>query len=174
GAVAGLGAGLVGAFWVGIGSIVTRSSGAKRLPPSCHINTTAAFQTAIGNVTSRPTGLHRFYSLSYMWYAGFSCLIVILVGLTVSFLTGPMKEGEATPGTVYPLLGKLLFFLPEHRKKNVCCVTPLRPAIPSPQGPRSHKESNGTTSGQHTPSQQQTERLLPDADSRVIEYETAV
>ncbi|XP_007561874.1 sodium-dependent multivitamin transporter isoform X1 [Poecilia formosa] len=174
GAVAGLGAGLVGAFWVGIGSIVTRSSGAKRLPPSCHINTTAAFQTAIGNVTSRPTGLHRFYSLSYMWYAGFSCLIVILVGLTVSFLTGPMKEGEATPGTVYPLLGKLLFFLPKHRKKNVCCVTPLRPAIPSPQGPHSHKESNGTASGQHTPSQQQTERLLPDADSRVIEYETAV
>ncbi|XP_005799330.1 sodium-dependent multivitamin transporter-like [Xiphophorus maculatus] len=172
GAVAGLGAGLVGAFWVGIGSIVTRSSGAKRLPPRCHVNTTAVFQTAIGNATSRPTGLHRFYSLSYMWYAGFSCLIVILVGLTVSFLTGPMKEGEATPGTVYPLLGKLLFFLPEHMKKKVCCVTPLRPAIPSPQGPGSDKESNGAARGQHTPSQQQI--LLPDADSRVIEHETAV
>ncbi|PWA29754.1 hypothetical protein CCH79_00007938, partial [Gambusia affinis] len=226
GAVAGLGAGLVGAFWVGIGSIVTRSSGAKRLPPSCHVNTTAVFQTTIGNATSRPTGLHRFYSLSYMWYAGFSCLIVVLVGLTVSFLTGPMKEGEATPGTVYPLLGKLLFFLPEHMKKKVCCVSPLRPAvsrfrrftilgattsdqkqthrftrdssyqqdffnrqlfcaprscvvkrevlsqIPSPQGPRSDKESN--RAAREEPSQlQQTEVLLPDANSRVIEHETA-
>ncbi|XP_054894398.1 solute carrier family 5 member 6 isoform X2 [Poeciliopsis prolifica] len=173
GALAGLGAGLVGAFWVGIGSIITRSSGAKRLPPSCHVNTTTAFQTAISNATSWPTGLHRFYSLSYMWYAGFSCLIVILVGLTVSFLTGPMKEGEATPGTVYPLLGKLLFFLPEHIKKKVCCVTPLRPADPFPQEPHSDKESNGAARGQRTPSQQ-PECLLADADSHVIEYETAV
>lgn len=36
-----------------------------------------------------------------------------------------MKEEEATPGTLYPLLGKLLCFLPEHLKKKLCCVTPL-------------------------------------------------
>lgn len=37
---------------------------------------------------SRPSGLQRFYSLSYMWYSGFSCSTVILIGLVVSFLTG--------------------------------------------------------------------------------------
>lgn len=36
-----------------------------------------------------------------------------------------MKEDDVTPGTIYPLLGKLLCFLPEHLKKKLCCVTPL-------------------------------------------------
>ncbi|KAM4724560.1 sodium-dependent multivitamin transporter-like isoform 2-T2 [Anableps anableps] len=174
GAVAGLSAGLVMAFWVGIGSIVNRSSGAKLLLPSCHGNTTTGFQTALSNVTSRPTGLHRFYSLSYMWYSGFNCLIVILIGLLISFLTGPMKEEEVTPGTIYPLLGKLLCFLPEHMKKKLCCVTPLRPAIPAPEELHSHKESNGAAYEQHTPSHQQTARFLSEANLNVIEYETAV
>ncbi|MEQ2169499.1 hypothetical protein GOODEAATRI_025763, partial [Goodea atripinnis] len=80
GAIAGLVAGLAVAFWVGIGSIITRISGTKLLPPSCHINTTAVIQTALSNVTSRPTGLQRFYSLSYMWYSAFNCSTVILIG----------------------------------------------------------------------------------------------
>ncbi|CAL8297567.1 unnamed protein product [Arctogadus glacialis] len=37
--------------------------------------------------TLRPTGLRRLYSLSYMWYSGLSCLVVVLVGLLVSFLS---------------------------------------------------------------------------------------
>lgn len=36
-----------------------------------------------------------------------------------------MKEEDVMPGTIYPLLGNLLFFLPERLKKNVCCTTPL-------------------------------------------------
>lgn len=36
-----------------------------------------------------------------------------------------MKEEAVMPGTIYPLLGKLLCFLPEHLKKKLCCVTPL-------------------------------------------------
>uniref|UniRef100_A0A8P4KSJ3 Solute carrier family 5 member 6 n=1 Tax=Dicentrarchus labrax TaxID=13489 RepID=A0A8P4KSJ3_DICLA len=129
GALAGLGAGLAMSFWVGIGSIVTRSSGPRPPPPDCRAillsnNTTTAIQTALRNVTlSRPSGLKRFYSLSYMWYSGFSCFTVILIGLIISFLTGPMKEEDVNPGTIYPLLGKLLCFLPEHLKKKFCCRT---------------------------------------------------
>uniref|UniRef100_A0A668AE46 Sodium-dependent multivitamin transporter n=1 Tax=Myripristis murdjan TaxID=586833 RepID=A0A668AE46_9TELE len=127
GALAGLGAGLAMAFWVGIGSILTRSSGAKPPPPSCTAtllsgNTTTIIQTALSNATlSRPTGLKRFYSLSYMWYSGLGCFTVVLTGLIISFLTGPMKEEEVTPGTIYPLLGNLLFFLPEHLKQKLYC-----------------------------------------------------
>uniref|UniRef100_A0A3Q3GCC8 Sodium-dependent multivitamin transporter n=1 Tax=Kryptolebias marmoratus TaxID=37003 RepID=A0A3Q3GCC8_KRYMA len=114
GAVTGLGAGLATAFWVGIGSIVTRTYNAKQLPPNC------------GSLHQRPSGLKRFYSLSYMWYSAFSCVTVILVGLIISFLTGPMKEEDVTPGTIYPLVEKLLCFLPEHVKTKLCCVSPLR------------------------------------------------
>lgn len=173
GAIAGLGAGLAVSFWVGVGSIVIRSSGAKPLPPSCRANTTTAFQTAFTNVT-RPTGLQRFYSLSYMWYSAFNCLTVILIGLIISSLTGPMKEEEATPGTIYPLLGKLLCFLPEHLKKKLCCVTPLRPAIPAQQRLHSHKESNGAVHAQHRTSLEQTEGFLSEADTRAVEYETSL
>uniref|UniRef100_A0A3Q2ED62 Solute carrier family 5 member 6 n=1 Tax=Cyprinodon variegatus TaxID=28743 RepID=A0A3Q2ED62_CYPVA len=118
GAVAGLGAGLGFAFWVGIGSIVTHSSGLCSLIRP--------------DLTSQ---LNRmFYSLSYMWYSAFNCLTVILIGLIISFLTGPMKEEEATPGTLYPLLGKLLCFLPEHLKKKLCCVTPLIQSVSKVNG----------------------------------------
>ena len=40
-----------------------------------------------------------------------------------------MKEEDVTPGTVYPLLGKLLCFLPENVKKKLCCVTPLGQSV---------------------------------------------
>uniref|UniRef100_A0AAX7UYU8 Solute carrier family 5 member 6 n=1 Tax=Astatotilapia calliptera TaxID=8154 RepID=A0AAX7UYU8_ASTCA len=73
GALVGLCAGLVVAFWLGIGSILNRST--RPLPLECGTNATIAIQT-------------RFYSLSYMWYSGFNCTTVILIGLIISFLTG--------------------------------------------------------------------------------------
>lgn len=186
--MAGWGAGLLVAFWIGIGSIVTRTSSTSLLPSGCRpilsdnttaaaaATTTAAIQAAFSNVTkryqprfppsvvlisqilsslllSRPSALKRIYSLSYMWYSAVNCFTVITVGLMVSFLTGiprrlqtwhfpsstlflcnlislkyfqgPMKEEDVMPGTIYPLFGNMLFFLPEHLKKKLCCMTPL-------------------------------------------------
>ncbi|XP_033499258.1 solute carrier family 5 member 6 [Epinephelus lanceolatus] len=181
GALTGLGAGLAMAFWVGIGSIVTRSSGARPLPPHCRAvllsdNTTIVIHTALSNITlSRPSGLRRFYSLSYMWYSAFNCFTVILIGLIVSFLTGPMKEDDVTPGTIYPLLGKLLCFLPEHMKKKLCCVTPLGHTLSAQQRPPQHKESNGLTHSQDDrTSHEETDRFLPEAHAFLVEHETTV
>uniref|UniRef100_UPI0037E84025 solute carrier family 5 member 6 n=1 Tax=Semicossyphus pulcher TaxID=241346 RepID=UPI0037E84025 len=180
GALAGLGAGLSLSFWVGIGSTVTRSSGTRPLPPTCRAvllsdNTTAAIQSALSNVTlSRPSGLKRFYSLSYMWYSAFSCCSVILTGLIISFITGPMREEDATPGTIYPLFGKLLCFLPEHLKKKLCCVTPLGQTVSTQQiQPPHHKESNGLVSQQEDEqSQGEADTFLPPAP--FVEFETGV
>lgn len=188
--MAGWVAGLAMSFWVGIGSIVTRSASATLPPPGCTANllshnTTAVIWTVHGNVTlrypadsracsvltavipqinhlslllSRPSGLRRFYSLSYMWYSAFSCFTVVLIGLVISFLTGrwaltwsdallstpflcnietfkyvlgPMKEEDVTPGTIYPLLGNLRSCLPEHIKNKLCCVTPCGQTVRS-------------------------------------------
>lgn len=52
----------------------------------------------------------------------------MILGLTEKlcvFDEGAMKEEEVTPGTIYPLFGKLCCFLPEKLKKTLCCVTPL-------------------------------------------------
>ncbi|XP_037652090.1 solute carrier family 5 member 6 [Sebastes umbrosus] len=181
GALAGLGTGLSLAFWVGIGSIVTRRSGTRPLPPKCSAvllsdNTTAAIHTVLSNITlSRPSGLKRFYSLSYMWYSAFSCFTVILIGLIISFLTGPMKEEDVTPGTIYPLLGKLLCFLPEHLKKKLCCVTSLGQTVSAqPRSPQ-HKEISGSEIRQEDrASQEETDKFLPEAQTPSVECETTV
>lgn len=178
GALAGLGTGLAVIFWVGLGSIVTRSSGSTPLPSSCAANrlagnSTVVLQAVYSNVTlSRPSGLKRFYSLSYMWYSGFSCSAVILVGLIVSFLTGPLKEEDVTPGTVYPLMGKLLCFLPEHFKKKLCCVTPLGQTIPACQRQPPHQKENNGEAFQRN---EELDNCLPEeASLPLMEQETFV
>ncbi|XP_060919704.1 adhesion G protein-coupled receptor F5-like isoform X2 [Labrus mixtus] len=181
GAVAGLGAGLALSFWVGIGSIVTRSSVTRPLSPTCRAillsdNTTTAIQTALSNVTlSRPSGLKRFYALSYMWYSAFSCFSVILTGLIISFITGPLKEEDVTPGTTYALFGKLFCFLPEHIKKQLCCVTPTEQTASLQQiQPPPHKEGNGLVP-QYEDGQSpvETDAFLPETNTPSVEFETA-
>ncbi|XP_068198422.1 solute carrier family 5 member 6a [Antennarius striatus] len=135
GAVVGLAAGLIMAFWIGIGSFVMRVSAATPAPPLLNAtapplfnNMTTAVMTTLVNVSTvkpRPTGVEALYSLSYMWYSAHNSATVVVVGLIVSLLTGPMKEKELTPGTVFPVLGMLLFFLPKRYKEKLCCVTPL-------------------------------------------------
>lgn len=56
---------------------------------ACVVVTTAISQVHhFSSLCSRPSGLKRFYSLSYMWYSAFNCCTVILIGLIISFLTG--------------------------------------------------------------------------------------
>lgn len=43
-----------------------------------------------------------------------------------------MKERELMPGTVYPVLGTLLFFLPERYREKLCCITPLAEKVTPP------------------------------------------
>lgn len=113
GAGTGLAAGLAAALWVGIGSIVTRSGAGRTLPVNCSAVTPSHNSSAVGGavlrwvwsvwfwsqrfwltvcVSREPSALQRFYSLSYMWYSGFSCVSVVLVGLAVSFLTGTVRS----------------------------------------------------------------------------------
>ncbi|XP_046903639.1 solute carrier family 5 member 6 isoform X1 [Hypomesus transpacificus] len=183
GALTGLGAGLVMAFWVGIGSIVTRTPGSRA--PSSHNcsgslprNITAAMGLTLltsSEGSSRPVGLLRFYQLSYMWYSAFSCFTVILTGLAVSFLTGPMKEEEVTPGTIYPLMTNLLFFLPEKLRVKLCRLAPREVRASSPQCQLSTlKDSNGQALWREEGSELgKTDSFLP-CQTQILEHETAL
>ncbi|XP_062406602.1 solute carrier family 5 member 6a [Sardina pilchardus] len=158
GALVGLVAGLVMAFWIGIGSFVTRLTIPGPLPtvnttsiPSISTTTTATMMTIITSASSRPTGVQALYSLSYMWYSAHNSATVVLVGLIVSLFTGPMKEKELTPGTVYPVLSTLLFFLPEHYKEKLCCATKLldkSPALNQQPYQMAQKETNAVSYSQ--------------------------
>ncbi|XP_066403793.1 sodium-dependent multivitamin transporter isoform X2 [Molothrus aeneus] len=131
GAVVGLLAGLAMAFWVGIGSFLQSTPGAKGVPPA---NSTAL--PTVGNLSTvlattllpptsapppSPTGLQRFYSLSYMWYSAHNSTTVILVGLLVSLLTGPTPAAALDPRTISPVLPWLLCCLPPKIRHWLCC-----------------------------------------------------
>ena len=55
------------------------------MPKECPANELLIVLTS---ALPRPTGLRRFYSLSYLWYSAHNSTTVIVVGLIVSLLTG--------------------------------------------------------------------------------------
>lgn len=172
GAVVGLIAGLAMAFWVGIGSFVMRMSNSANVPllnttmaPVFENATMASFLTG-PTAKPRPAGVEALYSLSYMWYSAHNSTTVVVVGLLVSFITGPMKESELTPGTVFPVLGTLLFFLPERYREKLCCRTPLAPKLRETSPYRKPTEArNGTALVKDdTVSELESIRDAPDED----------
>uniref|UniRef100_A0A4W5QM54 Sodium-dependent multivitamin transporter n=1 Tax=Hucho hucho TaxID=62062 RepID=A0A4W5QM54_9TELE len=171
GAIVGLVAGLVMAFWIGIGHFVSRMTVPTTLPPIINGTamplpgnmTTAVMTTLIASITAKPkpTGVQALYNLSYLWYSAHNSTTVVIVGLIVSLLTGPMKEKDLIPGTVYPVLGNLLFFLPECYREILCCVTPLphKPkAIDTQPYQMAQKESNGVSHPKEEEKTEETER----------------
>ncbi|XP_062427240.1 sodium-dependent multivitamin transporter isoform X3 [Rhea pennata] len=123
GAVAGLAAGLAMAFWVGIGSLLQSARAPAGALPS---NGTAV--PAAGNLTAglaaalhSPTGLEKFYNLSYMWYSAHNSTTVIVVGLLVSLLTGPTPGEAVDPRTIYPVLPRLFCCLPQKCRDKLRC-----------------------------------------------------
>ncbi|XP_060267953.1 sodium-dependent multivitamin transporter isoform X1 [Ovis aries] len=145
GAIVGLLAGLIMAFWIGIGSIVTSmGSGRAPSPPngssfSLSSNLTAVTMATLmpSTAASKPTGLQRLYSLSYLWYSAHNSTTVIVVGLAVSLLSGGMRGRTVDPRTIYPVLPKLLSLLPLSCQKRLPCrarsqVAPLLSDHPSP------------------------------------------
>ncbi|XP_054978614.1 sodium-dependent multivitamin transporter [Sorex araneus] len=150
GAIVGLLAGLVMAFWIGIGSTVSHlgSGGAPPLPNATSLplpsNLTAVTMTTLMATTSQPrvTGLQRFYELSYMWYSAHNSTTVILVGLAVSLLTGGMQGRTLNPRTIYPVWPRLWALLSCQKKLHCRTCIPEDLSMDSAMFPE--KMSNGT------------------------------
>uniref|UniRef100_A0A8C8H6R1 Sodium-dependent multivitamin transporter n=1 Tax=Oncorhynchus tshawytscha TaxID=74940 RepID=A0A8C8H6R1_ONCTS len=169
GAIVGLVAGLAMAFWIGIGNFVSRMAVPTPLLPIINATTMPLrgnMTTAV--MTTLITSITALYNLSYLWYSAHNSTTVVIVGLIVSLLTGPMKEKDLTPGTVYPVLGNLLFFLPERYREKLCCVTPLshkvalRSIQSSVPGHDFHQEPQGQCgeTGRFTPDPSSLEKLI--------------
>lgn len=131
GAIVGLLAGLIMAFWIGIGSIV--SNMASGMAPSPHNISSFSLPSNLTTVTmttlmpsttlSKQTGLQHFYSLSYLWYSAHNSTTVVVMGLIVSLLTGGMRGRTLNPRTIYPVLPKLLALLPLSCQKRFHCTS---------------------------------------------------
>ncbi|XP_072490099.1 sodium-dependent multivitamin transporter isoform X1 [Notamacropus eugenii] len=128
GAVVGLLAGLIMAFWIGIGSMVSSMTSSTMVPPhngtgffSYRNTTVVTMTTVMPSAVSRPTGLQRFYNLSYLWYSAHNSTTVIIVGLLVSLLTGGTRGQPPNPRTVYPVLPRLFSLLPISCRNRLPC-----------------------------------------------------
>ncbi|XP_055027965.2 solute carrier family 5 member 6 [Misgurnus anguillicaudatus] len=179
GAITGLAAGLVMAFWIGIGGFLTRMS----IPVEGHLlNSTNTGLGVYENITitsatatidsaqdqsSGPLGLHGLYSLSYMWYSALNSSVVILIGLIFSFMTGPTKVDDVTAGTVYPVVANTKLFLLKLLKPSACCrSTPERKVDGLEEVNGNVKEESGTTEVRQT--------FLPSHPTSYVEHETSV
>ncbi|XP_013380727.1 sodium-coupled monocarboxylate transporter 1-like [Lingula anatina] len=99
GAITGLVTSLLLTFWIGIGAQIYKPA-VWKAPVSilgCNaVNETVSNVTTavMINVTPMPTAapydppLNGLYNLSYLWYSGFGVLVVVVVGMVVSAITG--------------------------------------------------------------------------------------
>ncbi|XP_061481946.1 sodium-dependent multivitamin transporter [Rhineura floridana] len=175
GAVAGLAAGLAMAFWVGIGSMLVNlqatSPGTILAPLDGNLTTTVMTTLLTSSTTpQRLTGLRKFYNLSYLWYSAHNSTTVIVVGLLVSLLTGPMRGEDVDPRTIFPVLPRLLCCLPARYHDRLRCgvCKPEEDGSCSDPAPLAvEKTSNGLLNGL-------PEGLLPRGDAEGVELAEGV
>lgn len=130
GAYAGLGTSLFMMFWIGIGAYVTKPDLGKA-PISLEgcpnrttfSNFTEAFTnyTSLYNTTFSTTAppvvehnpVDELYTLSYVWYSFTALLIVVFVGMTVTFITGKNDPKKIDARLICPIFDIICPCFPE-------------------------------------------------------------
>ncbi|CAG7827437.1 unnamed protein product [Allacma fusca] len=90
-------------FWLGIGTNLAMLRGAlvtPRLPIS--IDLCGGNVTLFQSRTGERGGLVEFYRISYIWYSMIGCIIVVVVGLITSFLTGKQQSRQLNAKMISP------------------------------------------------------------------------
>ncbi|KAK7096188.1 sodium-coupled monocarboxylate transporter 1-like isoform X1 [Littorina saxatilis] len=111
--------------------------------------TTMAMTTASGitlDVLSSTTpalpyeasGIELLYTVSYLWYPSIGAATVIIVGLIVSFATGPMNIDEIDPKYLIPLFDRLFCCLPASWRRTLRC----KKEFPRPEDIRAGDDSD--------------------------------
>lgn len=104
---------LVACFWIGFGAFATKPA-VPKAPVSVlgcigdYLNATGQH---FGNITyPRPVDVDAvnkdilvIYRISYVWYSMIGCVLVIVIGLIVSLLTGYTKPSKVNPRTIHPI-----------------------------------------------------------------------
>ena len=126
GAIAGLATSIPFIFWIGIGAAIVKPPHTKALMSYTNCNLTAfdnATVAAIFDNSTTPapeqTWDYPLYTLSYFWYSAVAVLVVLVVGMVVSLLSGPTDPRDLDPRCICPLVDHVMPFclLPESVRK---------------------------------------------------------
>ncbi|XP_035826896.1 sodium-dependent multivitamin transporter, partial [Aplysia californica] len=141
GAVVGAVVGEATSMWLAIGSY-NYGIPAKRMPfpnGTCTADlvngsmTTVAMTTALTTSATTFTtgmmpeespispGLQWLYSISYLWYTGIGMIIVVVVGLPVSFLTGANSTHDIPAKYQIPVFSRIFCCLPNSWLRGLAC-----------------------------------------------------
>ncbi|XP_033113679.1 sodium-coupled monocarboxylate transporter 1-like [Anneissia japonica] len=138
GAIFGLISGLCMSFWIGIGAQFYPPYVEKPPLSTCCCgadvgNFTMMFVSTDEYTTSSMTtmmtmempeerpAIATLYSISYSWYSAIAWLTVIVVGLIISFATGPNDPADIDPKLCCSLVDTMYCCLPEKIKKPLRC-----------------------------------------------------
>ncbi len=59
--------------------------------------------------------------MSYIWYSAIAVATVVLVGMIVSYITGPLKPEEIDPKLIIPVSDTCCYFLPKRWREWLRC-----------------------------------------------------
>lgn len=104
---------LVACFWIGFGAFAAKPA-VRKAPVSvlgCIGDYLNATGQNINNITyPRPVDVAAvnkdilvIYRISYVWYSMIGCVLVVVIGLIVSLLTGYTRPSKVNPRTIHPI-----------------------------------------------------------------------
>uniref|UniRef100_A0A8C6T4K1 Solute carrier family 5 member 5 n=1 Tax=Neogobius melanostomus TaxID=47308 RepID=A0A8C6T4K1_9GOBI len=109
GAYFGIVAGYCVSIWLAVGSTLYPPSAESMGVLPSYTDQCAPTNISLSNISvmnlltysSNPRGLHNFYSVSYLYFGAMATSSVVLVGLVVSYATGPTKRHQIKKGLLW-------------------------------------------------------------------------
>ncbi|CAH1113734.1 unnamed protein product [Psylliodes chrysocephalus] len=69
------------------------------------------------DIVSNKDSVFVLYRVSYIWYSGIGCVITIVLGLVISFITGTTNLSDVENVYISPPILKFLYWLPDNIKQ---------------------------------------------------------
>ncbi|KZC04500.1 PREDICTED: sodium-coupled monocarboxylate transporter 1-like [Dufourea novaeangliae] len=128
GAITGAITSLIIVLWIGLGAQVAILNGHLHLdsrPVSidacpCIINTTAIIES---HSTDDSDDVASIYKISYLWYSAIGCILTVLVGVVVSYVTGFQDPADLDHDLLSPPIASLFCMQTKPRANNVQGIT---------------------------------------------------
>ncbi|GFQ97045.1 sodium-coupled monocarboxylate transporter 2 [Trichonephila clavata] len=117
GAITGLIIGVAAVLWIAVGAFLSKVP--KNFAPFSVEGCTDLYYNVTGNMWNETlttnvkllpseSDIFVIYRLSYMWYSAIGCVLVIAIGLVVSFITGAHGKDDVKEDLISPLTRKVL------------------------------------------------------------------
>ncbi|KAL3885461.1 hypothetical protein ACJMK2_025517 [Sinanodonta woodiana] len=118
--------GLALPLWISFGAYSMPAGKTHLLFPTQNCTATAiTVGTTLATTTTTAvyelSAVERLYTVSYLWYPSIGAATAVIVGLIVSFATGPMSIDDVDPKYLIPLFDRIFCCLPGRFRRTLRC-----------------------------------------------------